>query len=105
MNRPLQRVQLQHKNARSSHGGRIVLDNDSAADTSQDIAYRYIILAKLIIAVIRNADSAAFRKRANVNESVTQWKSGPDSHSAASLAPLFRCFSAFASTGPKNFPV
>ena len=27
------------------------------------------------------------------------------SHSAASLAPLFLGFPAFASTGPKNFPV
>jgi hypothetical protein len=51
--------------------------------------------------LLKNVESAG-RRLMNCN-----WKcAGTEgSHSAASLAPLLRGWRAFASTGPKNFPV
>ena len=107
MNGPHNRIPLQHEDGWSAHGGWIVLDNNSATYTGQNVTYRYIILGKLVIAVIGNTQHASRYESLNLSEGIAQLLLGPRSHSAASLAPaLFRGFPAARfSTGSRNLPV
>jgi hypothetical protein len=70
-------------------------------------SYRYIILGKLVIAVIGNAQHTSRYESLNLSEVSLNSVSRPTFHSAASLAPvLFRGLpTARFSTGSRNFPV
>src|SRR5437868_13929880 len=73
MNRSSRGVPLKHKNAHAPHCRRILLDNGRTVEPRQNLAYRYTIFSKLVIAVIRNTDCASHRKDLNLSECIAQF--------------------------------
>ena len=101
MNRTPATILLQSQNAETV---RVIFDQNGGHDIGYQILNENSILGQFFKSVIRYADVVGEYERLNAAEGFRHW---PLSYSAASLAPLFRRFppAAFASTGPKNFPV